>query len=172
MTPPAPPPDLSPHRLKLALVHPQIAPNTGNIARLCVATGTELHLVRPLGFVLSDRELKRSAMDYWPRLRLTVHDDLDPFLSAMNETPKWFFSTKGERSVWDADFHDGDVLIFGNENQGLPDRVLDLDPSRVIRIPQAPNERCVNLSTAAGIGLFEALRQVCIALSPLPPGED
>jgi tRNA (cytidine/uridine-2'-O-)-methyltransferase len=80
----------------------------------------------------------------------------------MRDTPKWFFSTKGQRSFWDADFRDGDVMIFGNETQGLPDRVLDLDRSRVIRILQAPNERCLNLSTAAGIGLFEALRKICI----------
>src|SRR5687768_2665290 len=72
--------DLSPHQLKLALLQPQIAPNTGNVARLCVATGTPLHLVRPLGFVLDDRQLRRSAMDYWPRLKLTVHDDTEAFL--------------------------------------------------------------------------------------------
>ena len=87
--------DLPPHRLKIALVHPQIAPNTGNIARLCVATDTELHLVRPMGFVLSDRELKRSAMDYWPRLKLTVHDDLDAFERVSADQPRWLFSTKG-----------------------------------------------------------------------------
>ena len=87
--------DLPSHRFKLALIHPQIAPNTGNIARLCVATGTELHLVRPLGFVLSDRELKRSAMDYWPRLKLSVHDDLDGFERIVGEQPRWLFSTNG-----------------------------------------------------------------------------
>jgi tRNA (cytidine/uridine-2'-O-)-methyltransferase len=155
--------DLASHRLKIALVHPQIAPNTGNIARLCVATGTELHLVRPLGFVLSDRELKRSAMDYWPRLKLTVHDDLDAFDRASADQPRWLFSTKGERSLWDADFRDGDWLIFGNETQGLPASLLQRDPSRVLRIPQAPGERCLNLSTAAGIGLYEAIRRTTSA---------
>jgi len=153
--------DLPTHHLKLALIHPQIAPNTGNIARLCVATGTELHLVRPLGFVLSDRELKRSAMDYWPRLKLTVHDDLDAFERVAGETPRWLFSTKGTRSFWDADFRDGDWLIFGNETQGIPQRMLDRDATRVVRIPQTPDERCLNLSTAAGIGLFAALGRVC-----------
>src|SRR3954465_5719357 len=96
-------PSLSSHHLKLGILQPQIAPNTGNIARLCVATGTELHLVRPMGFVLSDRELKRSAMDYWPRLKLTVHDDLEAFERAAANEPRWLFSTKGERSIWDAD---------------------------------------------------------------------
>ena len=78
--------DLPPHRLQVALLQPQIAPNTGNVARLCVATGTALHLVRPLGFVLSDQKLKRSAMDYWPRLRLTVHDDNEAFFTALSES--------------------------------------------------------------------------------------
>jgi tRNA (cytidine/uridine-2'-O-)-methyltransferase len=151
--------DLPPHHLKLALIHPQIAPNTGNIARLCVATGTELHLVRPLGFVLSDRELRRSAMDYWPRLKLTLHDDLEAFERMSAHTPRWLFSTKGKASCWDADFRDRDWLIFGNETAGLPARLLDRDSTRVIHIPQAPGERCLNLSTAAGVGLYEAIRR-------------
>src|SRR5436190_6036634 len=126
---------LQSHRLKLVLIHPQIAPNTGNVARLCVATGTELHLVRPLGFVLSDRELRRSAMDYWPRLKLTVHDDLDTFERVVGEQPRWLFSTRGERSFWDADFRDGDWLIFGNETQGLPATLTERDSARAVRIP-------------------------------------
>src|SRR3954468_22579071 len=99
---------LQSHSLKLVLVHPQIAPNTGNIARLCVATGTALHLVRPLGFVLSDRNLKRSAMDYWPRLQLTVHDDTPAFFNAIDTNRIWLFTTKSERSLWNVDFKDGD----------------------------------------------------------------
>jgi tRNA (cytidine/uridine-2'-O-)-methyltransferase len=153
---------LLPHHLKLALVHPQIAPNTGNIARLCVATGTELHLVRPLGFVLSDRELKRSAMDYWPRVKLTVHDDLEAFEEVVGQQSRWLFSSKGERPLWEVDFRDGDWLIFGNETQGLPAILTQRDPARTLRIPQAPEQRCLNLSTAAGIGLYEALRCVCV----------
>src|SRR3954454_6288062 len=89
------PMNLPPHSLKLAIMQPQIAPNTGNIARLCVATGTPLHLVRPLGFVLSDKELRRSAMDYWPRLNLTVHDDVDAFFRAVGDERIWKFSSKG-----------------------------------------------------------------------------
>src|SRR3954454_8855524 len=96
--------DLPPHHLSIVLLQPQIAPNTGNIARLCVATGTELHLVRPLGFVLGDRELKRSAMDYWPRLRLTIHDDTAAFLAATEIAARagrrWLFSSKAGRSLW------------------------------------------------------------------------
>lgn len=150
--------DLPPHRLSVALLQPQIAPNTGNIARLCVATGSALHLVRPLGFVLSDHKLRRSAMDYWPRLRLTVHDDDDAFFRAVPADRCWFFSTKGTRSLWDASFADGDCLVFGSETHGLADRLLDAHRPRVVRIPQAAGERCLNLSSAAAVGLYEALR--------------
>jgi tRNA (cytidine/uridine-2'-O-)-methyltransferase len=154
-------PNLRPHRLKLALLAPQIAPNTGNIARACVATGTELHLVRPLGFVLSDKNLRRSAMDYWPRLRLTVHDDSNTFFDAVRRDAGniWLFSTTGSRSLWETKFADGDWLIFGNETSGIAPAVLAEHPDRIVRIPQMPEERCLNLSAAAGIALFEALRQ-------------
>jgi tRNA (cytidine/uridine-2'-O-)-methyltransferase len=148
------------HSFKIVLLRPQIAPNTGNVARLCVATGTALHLVRPLGFVLSDRELKRSAMDYWPRLNLTVHDDADALGHAIGNDRAWLFSSKGARSHWDADFLDGDWLIFGSETRGIDGATLARYPDQVIRIPQAENERCLNLSTAVGIGLFEALRRI------------
>jgi tRNA (cytidine/uridine-2'-O-)-methyltransferase len=155
---------LPPHSLKVALLQPQIAPNTGNIARLCVATGTELHLVRPLGFVLVDRELKRSAMDYWPRLRLTVHDDSAAFLaaSAFAGRPgrRWLFSSKAGRSLWEADFADGDWLVFGSETRGIDQSLLAAEPEHALRIPQASGERCLNLSTAAGIGLYHALYSI------------
>jgi tRNA (cytidine/uridine-2'-O-)-methyltransferase len=152
--------DLPPHRLKIALIRPQIAPNTGNIGRLCVATGTELYLVRPLGFVLSDKELKRSAMDYWPRLRPTIHEDEGALFATIGSDHTWMLSSKGTTSLFDASFADGDWLIFGNETHGLPQSMLDRDPLRTIRIPQAPHERCLNLSTAAGVALYAALRRV------------
>ena len=162
--------DLPPHRLKIALVRPQIAPNTGNIARLCVASGAELHLVRPMAFVLDDKELRRSAMDYWPRLRLIVHDELKAFLEAVGAGGgrMWMFSTRGARSHFDADFADGDWLVFGSETHGLPQWLLDRDPPRVVRIPQAPGERCLNLATAAGIGLYEGLRKIASAHPSAP----
>jgi tRNA (cytidine/uridine-2'-O-)-methyltransferase len=149
------------HSIKIALLQPQIAPNTGNIARLCVATGTELHLVRPLGFVLTDRNLKRSAMDYWPRLKLTVHDDTASFFSEMVRLDArfWLFTTKAPRAHWDAPLADGDWLIFGSETHGIDDAILAAHPTRQLRIPQAPDERCLNLSTAVGIGLYEAIRR-------------
>ena len=154
--------DLPPHCLKVALLQPQIAPNTGNIARLCVATGSELHLVRPMGFVLSDRELKRSAMDYWPRLKLTVHDDDAAFFGAVERSGGglWLFSSKADRCFWGADYSDGDWLVFGSETRGIDRAILEAHPRRCLRIPQAAGERCLNLATAAGIGLYHALRVV------------
>jgi len=154
--------DLGPHRLKLALLQPQIAPNTGNIARACVASGTELHLVRPLGFILSDRNLRRSAMDYWPRLRLTVHDDSNAFFDFVRRdgAPIWLFSTKGDRPLWQTKFSDGDWLILGSETAGISAEIQKSHSGRVVRIPQTPGERCLNLSTAAAVVLYEALRQI------------
>ena len=153
-------PHLAPHRFSVALYSPQIAPNTGNIARLCVATGTSLHLIRPMGFVLSDQSLRRSAMDYWPRLHLTIHDDGDAFLAATDMSRTWLFTSKATRPYWDATFRDGDCLLFGSETTGLPSHWTAAHPHRGLRLHQAPNERCLNLSTAAGIGLYEALRQL------------
>lgn len=152
--------ELPHHQVEIALLQPQIAPNTGNIARLCVATGTHLHLVRPLGFVLSDRQLKRSAMDYWPRLKLTVHDDDEAFFAAVTGRRLWLFTSKAERSFWEADYADGDVLVFGSETHGIGQGIRERFSGQTVRIPQAEGERCLNLSTAAGIGLFEALRRV------------
>ena len=154
---------LKPHGLKIVLIQPQIPPNTGHIARLCVATGAELHLVRPMGFVLSDKQLKRAAMDYWKRLKLTVHDDLEDFLKIVGEERVWLFENQGPKSVWDARFHENDWLIFGNETHGLPKSVTERFTDRLIRIPQVQSERCLNLSSAAAMGMFEALRQLAFS---------
>lgn len=148
------------HRLKIVLVEPKIAPNVGNIARLCVTTGTELHLVRPLGFLLSDAKLKRSAMDYWPRLKLTVHDDLAAFESAMAGTRLWLCENGEGRSIWQADFVDGDALVFGSETAGLPAAYIERHAEKLVHIPQVEGERCLNVSTATGIVLMEALRRL------------
>jgi tRNA (cytidine/uridine-2'-O-)-methyltransferase len=153
-------PILQPHHLKIVLIQPEIAPNTGNIGRLCVATGTELHLIRPLGFTLSDKNLRRSGMDYWQRLNLTVHDDLAAFWQHLGGSPDfWLFSSKSDRTLWDVPFGPADYLIFGPETRGISEDVLAQHPERAVRIPQLANERCLNLSTAAGIGLYEAIRQ-------------
>ena len=148
------------HQLAIALIHPQIAPNTGNIARLCVATGTQLHLVRPLGFILSDTKLRRSAMDYWPRLQLTVHDDVAAFLQATQGRRLWFFENDKGATMWQTKFHPTDILVFGSEGPGIPQDILDQHPNQTLSIPQAKGERCLNVSTAAGAALFTALRDM------------
>lgn len=152
--------DLSPHRLELALICPQIAPNVGNVGRLCVATGTRLHLVRPFGFVLSDAKLRRAGLDYWPRLNHAVHDDLDSFLESTKDRRRWFFDSSGTTSLFDADFEDGDLLCLGSETRGIAPAVLEQNAGRVIRIPQTPGERCLNLATSAGIALYAALAAI------------
>ncbi|MDB5301964.1 MAG: tRNA ((34)-2-O)-methyltransferase [Phycisphaerales bacterium] len=158
---------LPPHALKVVLMQPQIAPNTGNVGRLCVATGAQLHLVRPMGFVLSDRYLKRSGMDYWARLNLTVHDDEESFFRAAGPARFWLFTSKSDRAHWQADFSPDDWLVFGSETHGLGDRLLAKFSGNTVRIPQVEGERCVNLSTAVGVGLYEALRRVVCHNAPM-----
>jgi tRNA (cytidine/uridine-2'-O-)-methyltransferase len=145
-------------------MQPQIAPNTGNVARLCVAGGARLHLVRPLGFVLSDRKLKRSAMDYWPRLDLTVYDDDEGLYRAAAAAggQHWLFTSKAARELWTARFALGDWLLFGNETSGLPEYLRERDAEKCLRIPQVVGERCLNLATAAAVGLYEAMRQLSL----------
>ena len=153
-------PSLAPHRLAVALVEPKIAPNVGNIARLCVTAGAGLHLVRPLGFLLSDAKLRRSAMDYWHRLRLTVHDDLSTFEAATAGQRLWLCENGEGRSLWQAEFEHGDVLVFGSETAGLPADFIARHAGRLVHAPQVEGERCLNVSTAAGVVLYEALRQL------------
>jgi tRNA (cytidine/uridine-2'-O-)-methyltransferase len=151
---------LSAHELKIVLMQPQIAPNTGNIGRLCVTSGSELQLVRPLGFLLTDSYLKGSGMDYWPRLKLTVHDDQEAFFRVADPAKIWLFTRRSTRSFWEVQYSPSDYLIFGSETHGLSEALLAQYADRCVRIPQVTGERCLNLSTAAGIGLYEALRQI------------
>ena len=150
-------PDLPPHNLALALFQPQIAANTGTIGRLCVASGTHLHLVRPFGFVLDDAKLRRAGLDYWPRLNKTLHDDADAFLATTAGRRRWFFDSVGTVDLFDAPFADGDILCLGSETRGIDPALLAANVDRVIRIPQVPGERCLNLATSAGIALYSAL---------------
>ncbi|OGR31955.1 MAG: tRNA (uridine(34)/cytosine(34)/5-carboxymethylaminomethyluridine(34)-2'-O)-methyltransferase TrmL, partial [Desulfuromonadales bacterium GWD2_61_12] len=137
-----------------------IPPNTGNIARLCAATGTILHLVGKLGFSLEDKHLRRAGLDYWHAVSLQRWDSLGELLSAHPLARCWFTSKKAERSHVTADFQSGDFLVFGKETSGLPDALLKSHVEHTIRIPIFSGEvRSLNLSTAAGIVLYEALRQ-------------
>jgi tRNA (cytidine/uridine-2'-O-)-methyltransferase len=147
--------------LHLALVEPEIPPNTGNVARLCAATGCALHLVQPLGFSIEDRDLKRAGLDYWHHVSLIVHPSLAAFLDATASLQRWFFSTRADRVYTEAPFAAGDVLIFGKETKGLPDDLLVRYPENALRIPMRQGSvRSINLSTAVGIATYAALEKV------------
>lgn len=142
----------------VVLVEPEIPPNTGNVGRLCLATKSTLHLVRPLGFSLDDRQLKRAGLDYWDDVDLKVWDSLDQLREA-NGTARFFFvTTKSKRAYWSVRFQGGDFLVFGRETKGLPEALLATHAEDCITIPMA-GTRSLNLATAVGIVLFEAVRQ-------------
>jgi tRNA (cytidine/uridine-2'-O-)-methyltransferase len=147
--------------LHVALIEPEIPPNTGNVARLCAATGCALHLVEPLGFAIGDRELKRAGLDYWPHVQLMVHPSLDTFLQATALLSRWFVSTRGRMHYGEAPFARGDVLVFGKETRGLPAELLERYADRTLRIPMREDSvRSLNLSTSAGIVTYAALQRL------------
>ncbi|MFH2122393.1 MAG: tRNA (cytidine(34)-2'-O)-methyltransferase [Pseudomonadota bacterium] len=144
----------------VVLVEPEIPPNTGSIARLCGATETVLHLIRPLGFSTDDKHLKRAGLDYWRFVEIRYWDSLDQFLAEQAENRLFFFTTKVAASYAEARFHPGDFLIFGKETKGLPEEILRLYHERCYTLPMPnPNIRSLNLAMTAGIVLYEALRQ-------------
>jgi tRNA (cytidine/uridine-2'-O-)-methyltransferase len=145
--------------LQVALINPQIPPNTGNIARLCAATDVPLHLIEPLGFTLGDAELRRAGLDYWDRVDLWRHTDWFAFRDAMDRSRCLYFSANAERSFWDAPYRPNSCLVFGSETEGMPPRILEKHPERCFTIPMSGSVRSLNLATAVGIVLYEALRQ-------------
>ena len=149
--------------LHVALVEPQIPPNTGNVARLCAATGASLHLVEPLGFSLADPDVKRAGLDYWDSVDVWLHPNWAAFHEAVGADRCLYFSTHGAHSYWDAPYRDGAVLVFGREDAGLPQHIRDQYADRLYRIPMVEGVRSLNLATAAGIVVYEALRR-----HPLP----
>ena len=143
----------------IVLVEPEIPANTGNISRTCAGTDTHLHLVRPLGFSIEDKDLKRAGLDYWPHVKLHVHDSFEEVLAEYGSGRMFFATTKGKRSYADVAYRDGDIFVFGKESAGLPDTILNRFPDQRIRIPMNGNVRSLNLSNCAAIVLYEALRQ-------------
>lgn len=144
----------------IVLIEPEIPPNTGNVARLCAATGTVLHLVGKLGFSIDDKQLKRAGLDYWPAVNLQRWDSFTELQAAYPQGRFWYTSKKAQHSHVSANFHPGDFLVFGKETKGLPEDLLAAHPKQTLRIPIfSPVVRSLNLSTAAGIVLYEALRQ-------------
>jgi tRNA (cytidine/uridine-2'-O-)-methyltransferase len=147
--------------LHIALVEPEIPPNTGNVARLCAATGCRLHLVEPLGFGIDDKSLKRAGLDYWHLVDLVVHPSLDAFLEATADRTRWLLSTRATRTYAEAAFASGDVLVFGKETKGLPQSLLDAHPETALRVPMRPQSvRSINLSTTVGIVAYAALARL------------
>ncbi|MFN2432255.1 MAG: tRNA (cytidine(34)-2'-O)-methyltransferase [Gemmatimonadota bacterium] len=147
--------------LHVVLVEPEIHTNTGNIGRLCVAAGAALHLIEPLGFQITDARLKRAGLDYWPLLDWRCHPDLAAFEGPHSAAGGrvWYTSGRG-RLLYDAvAYRPGDALVFGKESVGLPAELLDREAPRTVRIPIRPEARSLNLAHAAGIVVFEALRQ-------------
>ncbi|HEY8314010.1 MAG TPA: tRNA (cytidine(34)-2'-O)-methyltransferase [Candidatus Baltobacteraceae bacterium] len=147
--------------LHVALVEPEIPPNTGNVARLCAATGVALHLVEPLGFRIDDRALKRAGLDYWKHLGVVIHPSLDEFVRATAAMRRWYLTKRATARYDAATFSRGDMLVFGKETKGLPERLLAQDPEHCLRIPmRADSVRSLNLSTAVGIVAYAALAQL------------
>jgi tRNA (cytidine/uridine-2'-O-)-methyltransferase len=152
-----------PAMLHLVLFQPEIAPNTGNVGRLCALTRSRLHLIHPLGFAITDRNLKRAGMDYWKSLDVHEHADWTAFRASPHAPRRlWLFTTKTEQSFWAVHYADGDGLVFGNEGSGAPAWLHDeLGATQRVTIPHAnPELRSLNLSTAAGVACYEALRQI------------
>lgn len=147
--------------LHIALVEPEIPPNTGNIARLCAATFTNLHIVGVAGFRLDDKAVKRAGLDYWDEVRLFRHRDLPSLCAALPNSRFFYLTTKTTRSYTDCEYKDGDCFVFGRETRGLPEELLNANRENCLTIPM-PNAkiRSLNLANSVGIILYEALRQI------------
>ena len=142
------------------LFQPEIPPNTGNIIRLCANTGAQLHLIRPLGFELDDKHLRRAGLDYHEYANVRTHDDLAACLQTLPGVRLLAFTTKGVRAYHEAHYQSGDALLFGPESRGLPADILEsLTPEQCLRLPMLPHNRSMNLSNAVAVAVFEAWRQ-------------
>lgn len=147
---------------KIILYQPQIPQNTGNIVRTCAVTGTDLILVRPLGFGTDDRRLKRAGLDYWEGVNVSFLDDLEAYLEVQT-SPFYFFSSKAETLYTSVEYSPDVQLVFGSETSGLPEKFFRRWPDRFVTLPMKPGVRCLNLATSVGISLYEAWRQIGFA---------
>lgn len=144
--------------LNIVLVEPQIPQNTGNIARTCAATGARLHLVKPMGFTVDDKKLKRAGLDYWHLLDITYYENLQDFFEK-NSGPFYYFTTKARHRYSDVTYPEGAYLVFGREDAGLPESLLYQNPEACVRLPMRSMARSLNLSNTVAIAVYEALRQ-------------
>ena len=145
--------------LNIVLHEPEIPQNCGNIARTCAATGSRLHLIKPLGFDISEKAVRRAGLDYWHMVDVCVYEDLEDFFSKNQVSQLWCLSTKAPRSYTEAAFEEDCYLLFGKETRGLPEDFLDAHYDQCIRIPMRSDARSLNLSNAVAITVYEALRQ-------------
>lgn len=150
---------MSEKMLNIVLFSPEIPQNTGNISRTAAVTGARLHLIRPFGFEISDRTLKRAGLDYWDKLEIFYYDNWEDFISKNPTADMYFFTSKGKRSYADAKYPDGVYLVFGRETSGLPSEITSQYPDKLVRIPMRQTLRCLNLSNAVAIAVYETLRQ-------------
>ena len=157
--------------MHIVLVEPEIPGNTGNIARLCAATGIELHLVKPLGFSTDDKYLKRAGLDYWHLVKVHYHENFDEVLAMYHGHKFYYLSTKAPRAYTEVAYTDGDMLVFGKESAGIPEAILNANWESTVRIPMIAEARSLNLSNAVAIVAYEAMRQMDYAnLSETGPG--
>lgn len=145
-------------QLNIVLVEPQIPQNTGNIARTCAATGARLHIIRPMGFTIDDKKLKRAGLDYWYLLDITYYDSIEDFF-AQNDVPYYFFTTKGRHKYSDVQYPDCAYLVFGREDAGLNEQLLYEHPKQCVRVPMIAQARSLNLSNTVALAAYEVLRQ-------------
>ena len=145
--------------LHIVLYEPEIPQNTGNISRTCAVTGAALHIIRPTGFEISDRTLKRAGLDYWDKLEVTYYDSFDEFLEKNNGAECYYFSSHATKNYADVAYPGRVFLVFGKETAGLPKELIEANMDRAVRIPMLPTLRCLNLSNAAAIAAYEVLRQ-------------
>lgn len=146
------------YKLNIVLVEPQIPQNTGNISRTCAVTGAALHLIKPYGFEISDKHLKRAGLDYWDKLEIHEYDSLEDFFER-NSGEYFYFTTKGENTYCDVTYPNGSYLFFGREDKGLPERLLYENRKRCLRVPMRNDLRSLNLSNTVAIAAYEVLRQ-------------
>ncbi len=145
--------------LNIVLVEPEIPQNTGNIARTCAATGARLHIVKPMGFAIDDKKLKRAGLDYWYLLDITYYENLDDFFERTKGGTYYYFSTKAPQKHTDIAYPNGCYIVFGKETKGLPEKLLHDNPDTTVRIPMISEARSLNLSNSVAIAAYEVLRQ-------------
>ncbi len=146
------------HKLNIVLVEPQIPQNTGNISRTCAVTGAALHLIKPYGFTITDKQLKRAGLDYWDKLEIYEYENLEDFFRK-NNGENFYFTTKGENTYSDVEYPDNCFLFFGREDKGLPEKLLYENRKNCVRVPMRNNLRSLNLSNTVAIATYEVLRQ-------------